>query len=135
MNNTDFTDNSVNNDAYSQSGDLLPYSDKYISEEEDVETDDFQEKKSDERYNEIFSKSKHKTRLWSVISLALAIAALATCFLGLPGLILAVLAVVMSLVSRKALGYFDGISIGGFISGIFGTVFSAVKIIIQILIQ
>ena len=59
MNNTDFTDNSVNNDAYSQSGDLLPYSDKYISEEEDVETDDFQEKKSDERYNEIFSKSKH----------------------------------------------------------------------------
>ncbi len=128
------TDNNTEKEEYSVSGEILPYSDKYVPEEEVESANNEDKKASDERYNEIFSKSKHKTRLWSLISLVLAIASLVCCFFGWVGLILAISAVAMALVSRKLLGYFDGLSMAGFISGIFGAVFSTVRMLIEALI-
>ncbi|MBE6634627.1 MAG: DUF4190 domain-containing protein [Ruminococcaceae bacterium] len=117
-------------EMYSSSGELLPYSDKYVPDEELDPTAD-EPNSSDERYNEIFNKSKHKTRLWSLISFVFALASVALCFFGWIGLAFAVCAVVMSFVSRRLLGYFDGFAVAGLICGIFGVVFSAVKIIIE----
>ena len=69
---------------------------------------------------------KAKTRLWSVISLALAVLALVLCFLGWVGMALCTIAVAFAIVSRKVLGYFDKITLASLIVSIFAMVFSSV---------
>ena len=69
---------------------------------------------------------KNKTRLWSVISLTLAVLALALCFLGWVGMALCTIALAFAIVSRKMLGYFDRITLASLIVSIFAMVFSIV---------
>ena len=69
---------------------------------------------------------KGKTRLWSVISLGLAILALVLCFLGWVGMALCTIALAFAIVSRKMLGYFDKITLASLIVSIFAMVFSVV---------
>ena len=76
---------------------------------------------------------KGKTRLWSVISLSLAILALVLCFLGWVSMALCTIAVAFAIVSRKMLGYFDKITLASLIVSIFAMVFSAVITIIGFL--
>jgi hypothetical protein len=69
---------------------------------------------------------KNKTRLWSVISLSLAVLALVLCFLGWVGMALCTIALAFAIVSRKMLGYFDRITLASLIVSIFAMVFSIV---------
>lgn len=89
----------------------------------------------EDRYYEIFEKSKHKTLGWSVASLAFGIISVLCCFLGWGGLIIGAVAVILSVVSRISLGFFDGMSIAGLILGIFGIVFGGAIIVAKILIE
>lgn len=73
---------------------------------------------------------KVKTRLWSIISLALGIASIAFCFIGWLGIVFSVAAAAVAVYSRKDLGYFDKITLTGMISSIFGLVFSVTMIIL-----
>jgi hypothetical protein len=66
---------------------------------------------------------KHKSMGWSVASMVVGIVSVVCCCLGWSGLILGTMAIVLSVVSRKSLGYFDGMSIAGLVLGIFGFVF------------
>ena len=86
----------------------------------------------EDRYYEIFEKSKHKTRSWSVVALALAAVSVFCSWFGWIGLIFGICAIILSVVSRITLGYFDGVCICGLILGIFGVVFSGTMIIIDI---
>jgi hypothetical protein len=70
-----------------------------------------------ERYDEIFDATKPKTVGFSVASMVLGILSVICCCMGWSGLILGALAIVFSIVSRKVLGYFDGMSIAGLIVG------------------
>ncbi len=81
-----------------------------------------------ERYDEIFDATKPKTVGFSVASMVLGILSVICCCLGWSGLILGTLAIVFSIVSRKVLGYFDGMSIAGLIVGIFGVCFGGLII-------
>jgi hypothetical protein len=74
-------------------------------------------------------EDKQKNRIWSVGSLVIGIMSVLCCCLEWPGLIFGVLAIVFAILSRKNLGYFDGLAIAGVILGIFGTVFSVFMII------
>ena len=67
--------------------------------------------------------SKPKTMGWSVVSLVSGIISVICCCLGVSGIILGAVAIISSIISRKTLGYFDGLSIAGLILGIFGLVF------------
>ena len=80
------------------------------------------EKKEEVRYDEVFNKNKPKTLAFSIVSLVTGILSIICCcgiWVSLP---LGIVAIVFAAVSRKTLGYFDGMAIAGLILGIFGTV-------------
>lgn len=78
--------------------------------------------------------SKPRTMIYSVLSLILGIASFILCCCGgWFGLGLGVLAIVFSIVSRRHLGYFDGMSIAGLVLGICGTVFGLVVVALNFL--
>lgn len=80
------------------------------------------------RYEEIFDRSKPKSRGFSVASLVLGIFSTVCCCFGWGVLVMGIMAVVFAIISRKTLGYFDGLSIAGLILGIFGAVFGIFSI-------
>ncbi len=88
----------------------------------------------EDRYYEIFEKTKHKTRGFSVAAMILGIISVLCCCFGWPSLILGIAAIVFSVVSRVTLGYFDGMCIAGLILGIFGVVFGTSMVVMDILI-
>lgn len=69
-------------------------------------------------------EDKNKTRAWSVAALVLGIVSILCCCLWYFGLVAGILAILFTVISRKTLGYFDGLSIGGLITAIFGIIFS-----------
>ena len=89
----------------------------------------------EDRYYEIFEKSKHKTLGWSVASLTFGIISVLCCFFGWVGLIFGIVAVILSVISRISLGFFDGMSVAGLILGIFGIVFGGAVIVAKTLIE
>ena len=76
-------------------------------------------------YQNVSSFDKPKTMAWSVASLVLGIISIICCCLGWTGIIFGALALVFAFVSRKTLGYFDGMAIAGLVTGIFGLIFGA----------
>lgn len=87
-----------------------------------------EEIKNTEEENEYAYKTvmdgKVKTRIWSVISVALAALSVVLCFIEEIGILLGAASIIMAIISRKSLGYFDKLSLGGLIGAIFGMVFS-----------
>ena len=73
---------------------------------------------------------RSKSRAWSVASLVLGILSILCCCIWWFGLIAGILSIVFVIVSRKKLGYFDGLSIAGLITSIFGIVFSILIIVV-----
>jgi len=73
-----------------------------------------------------------RSRGFSVASMVLGIVSICLSSGLYIGFILGGLAIVFSIVSRKILGYFDGMSIAGIILGIFGLVFSAFSIAVNL---
>jgi 1,4-dihydroxy-2-naphthoate octaprenyltransferase len=91
---------------------------------------------SNSSYNEqeyafqtLMRNGRPKTVAWSVASLIAGIVSVVCCSLGWTGIILGVLGVVFAILSRRMLGYFDGMSIAGLILGIFGFVFGVALIV------
>ena len=76
----------------------------------------------------------NKSRAWSVASFAVALASVLCCCLSWFGLVTGVLAIVFAVVSRKTIGYFDGLAIAGLIIGIFGLVFGISNVILDYII-
>jgi hypothetical protein len=72
---------------------------------------------------------KAPTRLWSVISIVLSVIAAALCYFGWWGMAFGTLGLVMAIVSRKKLGYFDKITLASIIVSIFAFVFSVAVVI------
>ena len=68
-------------------------------------------------------KKNENSRVWSVAAVIVGI--LSILFFRIPvfGMILSLISVCLAVVSRKLLGYFDGVAIAGLIVGIFGMVF------------
>ncbi len=77
----------------------------------------------------------HKSRAWSVAAFAVAMASVICCCLPWFGLVAGILAVAFSVVSRKTIGYFDGLAIAGLIIGIFGMVFGISNMVMNYLIE
>jgi hypothetical protein len=67
---------------------------------------------------------QYKSRGWSVASFVLSIISVVCCCAWYVSCVLAILAIIFAIVSRRNLGYFDGFSVAGLVIGIFGLVFS-----------
>lgn len=83
----------------------------------------------DYAFETLMRNGRPKTFGWSVASMIIGIMSVVCCFLGWSGLVLGAAAVVFSIVSRRRLGYFDGMSVAGLILGIFGFVFGVSMLI------
>jgi len=94
----------------------------YENEEENGE--------QDYAFQTLMRNGRPKTFGWSVASLVMGILSVVCCFLGWSGLILGAAAIVLSIVSRRKLGYFDGMSVAGLILGIFGFVFGVAMLVV-----
>lgn len=80
-------------------------------------------------------EGKRKSRAWSVASLVVSIFSVICCCLPWPGIVLGALSIVFAVISRKNIGYFDGLAIAGLIVGIFGVVFNVTMIIASYAIE
>jgi hypothetical protein len=80
-------------------------------------------------YQTVRNFGKPKTMGWSVVSLVTGILSVICCCLGFTGIFFGAAAIISAIVSRKMLGYFDGLSIAGLVLGIFGAVFGAAILI------
>ena len=78
---------------------------------------------------------KRATRAWSVAALVLSILSLLCCCFNWLGLGLGILAIIFSVVSRKSLGYFDGLAVAALVVGIIGTVFGLSLVIMTPIIE
>ena len=78
---------------------------------------------NDYAFNVLNNKGRPKTLGWSVASMVTGILSVVCCCFGWTGMIFGIGAIILSIVSRKSLGYFDGMSIAGLVTGIFGLVF------------
>ena len=79
-------------------------------------------------YKNVISE-KENTRLYSVVSLACAILSVGLFFIPWIGLVLGLVGIGFSLISRKHLNYFEVLALVGLIVAIFGSVFSVAGII------
>ena len=109
---------------------LLPdvAEDDIITEEEKKST----EERKEEEYYELPDSPDARRRGWSVISLFSGILAVLLCSVYYLGLIFAAVSIASAIVSRRKLGYFDGMSLAGLLVGIVGCVFGAFALIVDV---
>ena len=79
-------------------------------------------------------KGDSNRRTFSVVSLILSVLSVLLFVFPWVGIILGFIGVGLSLLSRKNLGYFDGLALAGLIVGIFGIVFALAGFIVGDLI-
>lgn len=87
----------------------------------------YQDKTGEEIKEESFAKKeeelmpqKSRSRLWSVIALSVGIFSCLFSLVRFAGVIIGVVCVLLSLISRIKLGYFDRLTITALIFGVFG---------------
>ena len=116
-------------DDYREEG-LLPdvAEEDIITEEEKKAT----EEKKEQEYYDLPDSPDARSRGWSVISLFSGILAVLLCSVYYLGLIFAVVSITCAIVSRKKLGYFDGLSLAGLLVGIVGSVFGVFALIVDV---
>lgn len=88
----------------------------------------FDNNNDDYLFQMVTGRGRRKTYGWSLAAMICGIISVLCCF-GYTGLIFGVLAIVFSVISRKNLGYFDGMSIAGLVLGIIGLVLGIAIII------
>ena len=120
-----------------------PYEDKTeaalpeeMKEADEKKEEDKKSVDADDAFKNILTKSgKPKTKIFSVLSLIIGIASVVLSFFTVWGILAAAVAVGLSLLSRKMLGYFDPISIAGLSLGAVGVVIPIALIILEPLIK
>ncbi len=78
---------------------------------------------------------KSRSKAWSVAAFVVSILSITCCCLGWFGAVCGVLGVVFAVISRRSLGYFDGLSIAAIIVSIFGVAFSALILYVGYMLE
>lgn len=99
------------------------YNEEFIDEEEDLSEE------PEYAYQNIVDKRRN-TRLFSILSLVLSAVSVLCCLFPVAGIFFGISALSFGVYSRLRIGYFDGLSLGGIITSIFGVVFSVAMIFI-----
>ena len=80
----------------------------------------FEENNDDYLFKMVTNNGRRKTYGWSVAAMVSGIISVICCCTGYAGVVFGVLAIVFAIISRKNLGYFDGMAISGLVLGIIG---------------
>lgn len=78
---------------------------------------------------------KSRSKAWSVAALILSIASIMCCCVYWVGLVCGALGIIFAVISRRSLGYFDGLSIASIIVSIFGLVFSVLLLYVALTLE
>ena len=70
-----------------------------------------------------------RTLAWSLVSFVTGLISIFVAFFGWAAIALGIIAIISSAVSRKTLGYFDKMSVGGLVLGIFGAVSGVIVLV------
>jgi hypothetical protein len=134
----DLSDKREEGQAKGENSSVKIVSNEYFEDKTSEKSDDFESFEKDgftdnnenagylfnePKYENVLNGEHPKSRGWSIASMILGIVSVATCCFGYTAIIAAVLAIIFAIVSRKNLGYFDGMTISGLVLGIFGFVF------------
>lgn len=114
---------------YKDDGLLPDVPEEEIITEEEKKT---AEEKKEEEYYELPDSPDARRRGWSVISLFSGILAVLLCSVYYVGILFAVVSIASALVSRRRLGYFDGLSLAGLLVGIVGCVFGGFALVVDV---
>ena len=108
--------------------------DYYYYRTEEYDSQSTSDKKEQIDFDRIMLE-RNKSRAWSVASLTLSICSILCCCISIASIALGVFAIICAVISRKNLGYFDGLSIAGLIVGIFGVIFGATSIVASLVLD
>ena len=115
--------NSNGNENYYYGSDNNSENNYYYGSANNGQWGNGQKNQNDYAFRTVMNNGRPKTLGWSVASMVLGIISVVCCCLGYSSIFLGIGAIVLSIVARKSLGYFDGLSIAGLVLGIFGVVF------------
>lgn len=101
-------------------GDIITEEEKKVTEREEQE------------YYELPDSPDARRRGWSVISFFAGILSVLLCPVYYVGIPFAIFAIVAAVISRRKLGYFDGLSLGGLLIGIVGSVFCSFALVVDV---
>ena len=87
---------------------------------------------AEEEYNELPDSPDARTRVRSVISLFASVVSVLLCSLYYLSLPLAAFGIICAILSRRKLGYFDGLSVAGLLVGVVGAVFGTFSLVISV---
>ncbi len=87
------------------------------------------QKEQEYAFQMVTRNGKPKTKGWAVASMVIGIISVVCCCFGWSGIFLGAGAIILAIVSRRNLGYFDGMTIAGLILGIFGFIFGMTIVI------
>ena len=111
----------------------LPVSAEMIERTDDSDVcDKTEEEKGNSEFYALPQSLKARKRMWSLVSLVSAILSCALCPIYYVSLVLVAVAIGGAMKSRRSLGFFDKMSIGALILGIFGGVFGLSSLIVQV---
>lgn len=99
---------------------------------------DYQNDYNNENLNDAYKaviEPKSRSKAWSVAALIVSIASVMCCCFGWFGFVAGVLGIIFAVVSRKTLGYFDGLSVTSIIISIFGVVFSVLILYVSYILE
>lgn len=86
---------------------------------------------SDDFYN-LPADPRQRSRKWSVLSLLMSVLSVLLCSFYYVSLPMAFVGIGLALISRRTLGFFDGIALSGIIIGISGAVFGVFSMILNL---
>jgi hypothetical protein len=89
---------------------------------------------NDYLFKMVTDNGRPKTYGWSIASMVCGILSVICCF-GFASIIFGILAAAFAFISRKNLGYFDGMSIAGIVLGIIGFILGLVLVIASSMID
>ena len=92
-------------------------------------SENFQNNEQEYAFQTLTKIGTPKTKGWAVASMVIGIISVVCCCFGWSGIIMGAGAIILAIVSRRNLGYFDGMTIAGLILGIFGFVFGIMIVI------
>lgn len=87
------------------------------------------EEGNDYLFKMVTNNGRRKTYGWSVAAMVSGIISVICCCTGYAGVIFGVAAIIFAIISRKNLGYFDGMAVAGLVLGIIGFVLGIALII------
>ncbi len=87
------------------------------------------EDENDYLFAMVTRNGRRKTYGWSVASMISGVLSVICCCTGYSGIVLGLLAIVFAIISRRNLGYFDGMSISGLALGIIGFILGLALVI------